>query len=91
MCLSLDVIDEGCEWPFFCCCPGSSNRGDTVSSFLLLWKDIKNADLALFELSRVITLEPNRPEVYEQRAEVRIMLGLLMLHGLTRCLCYTLC
>lgn len=72
-------------------CPGSSNRGDTVSSFLLLWKDIKNADLALFELSRVITLEPNRPEVYEQRAEVRIMLGLLMLHGLTRCLCYTLC
>ncbi|MGH0163162.1 UNVERIFIED_CONTAM: hypothetical protein FKN15_044266 [Acipenser sinensis] len=32
-------------------------------------QDIKNADLALFELSRVITLAPNRPEVYEQRAE----------------------
>uniref|UniRef100_W5NFJ0 Tetratricopeptide repeat domain 13 n=1 Tax=Lepisosteus oculatus TaxID=7918 RepID=W5NFJ0_LEPOC len=33
-------------------------------------QDIKNADLALYELSRVITLEPNRPEVYEQRAEL---------------------
>lgn len=36
-----------------------------------LCQDIKNADLALFELNRVITLEPNWPEVYEQRAEVR--------------------
>ena len=34
-------------------------------------QDIKNADLALYELNRVITLEPNWPEVYEQRAEVR--------------------
>lgn len=33
-------------------------------------QDIKNADLALYELNRVITLEPNWPEVYEQRAEV---------------------
>uniref|UniRef100_A0A8C8I076 Tetratricopeptide repeat domain 13 n=2 Tax=Oncorhynchus TaxID=8016 RepID=A0A8C8I076_ONCTS len=46
-----------------------------LSSFLLLWKDIKNADMALFELSRVITLEPNRPEVYEQRAEILSPLG----------------
>lgn len=34
-------------------------------------QDIKNADLALYELNRVITLEPNWPEVYEQRAEVK--------------------
>lgn len=34
-------------------------------------QDIKNADVALYELNRVITLEPNWPEVYEQRAEVR--------------------
>jgi hypothetical protein len=61
-------------------CPSVSNGGDTVS--FLLWKDIKNADLALFELSRVITLEPNRPEVYEQRAEVRIMLSLLWVNPL---------
>ncbi|XP_058248008.1 tetratricopeptide repeat protein 13 isoform X5 [Hemibagrus wyckioides] len=38
-------------------------------------QDIKNADLALYELSRVITLEPNRPEVYEQRAEILSPLG----------------
>ncbi|XP_021467633.2 tetratricopeptide repeat protein 13 isoform X4 [Oncorhynchus mykiss] len=38
-------------------------------------QDIKNADLALFELSRVIALEPNRPEVYEQRAEILSPLG----------------
>uniref|UniRef100_A0A8C8M8C4 Tetratricopeptide repeat domain 13 n=1 Tax=Oncorhynchus tshawytscha TaxID=74940 RepID=A0A8C8M8C4_ONCTS len=38
-------------------------------------QDIKNADMALFELSRVITLEPNRPEVYEQRAEILSPLG----------------
>ncbi|XP_033859358.2 tetratricopeptide repeat protein 13-like isoform X1 [Acipenser ruthenus] len=38
-------------------------------------QDIKNADLALFELSRVITLAPNRPEVYEQRAEILSPLG----------------
>lgn len=36
-------------------------------------QDIKNADLALYELNRVITLEPNWPEVYEQRAEVRLV------------------
>ncbi|XP_044532070.1 tetratricopeptide repeat protein 13 isoform X7 [Gracilinanus agilis] len=35
-------------------------------------QDIKNAELALFELSRVITLEPDRPEVFEQRAEEAI-------------------
>ncbi|XP_065125037.1 tetratricopeptide repeat protein 13 isoform X2 [Paramisgurnus dabryanus] len=38
-------------------------------------QDIKNADLALYELSRVISLEPNRPEVYEQRAEILSPLG----------------
>ncbi|XP_056118622.1 tetratricopeptide repeat protein 13 isoform X2 [Rhinichthys klamathensis goyatoka] len=38
-------------------------------------QDIKNADLALYELSRVIALEPNRPEVYEQRAEILSPLG----------------
>ncbi|KAM9495795.1 tetratricopeptide repeat protein 13 isoform 2-T2 [Clarias gariepinus] len=38
-------------------------------------QDIKNADLALYELSRVITLEPNRPEVYEHRAEILSPLG----------------
>ncbi|KPP73727.1 tetratricopeptide repeat protein 13-like [Scleropages formosus] len=32
-------------------------------------QDIKNADLALYELSRVIALKPSHPEVYEQRAE----------------------
>jgi hypothetical protein len=36
-------------------------------------KDIKNAELALFELSRVIALEPDRPEVFEQRAEVSVV------------------
>ncbi|XP_023604585.1 tetratricopeptide repeat protein 13-like, partial [Myotis lucifugus] len=35
--------------------------------------DIKNAELALFELSRVIALEPDRPEVFEQRAEVSVV------------------
>ncbi|XP_077367202.1 tetratricopeptide repeat protein 13 isoform X2 [Festucalex cinctus] len=38
-------------------------------------QDIKNADLALYELTRVITLEPNWPEVYEQRAEILSPLG----------------
>ncbi|MGH0163071.1 UNVERIFIED_CONTAM: hypothetical protein FKN15_044130 [Acipenser sinensis] len=38
-------------------------------------QDIKNADLALFELSRVITLAPNQPEVFEQRAEILSPLG----------------
>lgn len=33
---------------------------------------MKNAELALFELSRVISLEPDHPEVFEQRAEVSI-------------------
>lgn len=33
---------------------------------------MKNAELALFELSRVVSLEPDHPEVYEQRAEVSI-------------------
>ncbi|KAH0519847.1 Tetratricopeptide repeat protein 13 [Microtus ochrogaster] len=37
--------------------------------------DIKNAELALFELSRVIALEPDRPEVFEQRAEILSPLG----------------
>ncbi|XP_048223381.1 tetratricopeptide repeat protein 13 isoform X2 [Perognathus longimembris pacificus] len=37
--------------------------------------DIKNAELALFELSRVIALEPDRPEVLEQRAEILSPLG----------------
>ncbi|XP_069091131.1 tetratricopeptide repeat protein 13 isoform X1 [Pleurodeles waltl] len=38
-------------------------------------QDIKNADLALFELGRVISMEPNHPEVYEQRAEILSPLG----------------
>ncbi|XP_048841610.1 tetratricopeptide repeat protein 13 isoform X2 [Brienomyrus brachyistius] len=38
-------------------------------------QDIKNADLALYELGRVITLEPSQPEVYEQRAEILSPLG----------------
>ncbi|XP_061667741.1 tetratricopeptide repeat protein 13 isoform X2 [Syngnathoides biaculeatus] len=38
-------------------------------------QDIKNADLALYELARVITLQPNWPEVYEQRAEILSPLG----------------
>lgn len=33
---------------------------------------MKNAELALFEFSRVISLEPDHPEVFEQRAEVSI-------------------
>ncbi|XP_067392105.1 tetratricopeptide repeat protein 13 isoform X2 [Emydura macquarii macquarii] len=37
--------------------------------------DINNAELALFELNRVISLEPNRPEVFEQRAEILSPLG----------------
>ncbi|XP_074846296.1 tetratricopeptide repeat protein 13 isoform X2 [Carettochelys insculpta] len=37
--------------------------------------DINNAELALYELSRVISLEPARPEVYEQRAEILSPLG----------------
>lgn len=36
------------------------------------FQDMKNAELALFELSRVISLEPDHPEVFEQRAEVSI-------------------
>ncbi|XP_040206772.1 tetratricopeptide repeat protein 13 isoform X1 [Rana temporaria] len=38
-------------------------------------QDIKNAELALFELSRVISLEPDHPEVFEQRAEILSPLG----------------
>ncbi|KAG8444199.1 hypothetical protein GDO86_009401 [Hymenochirus boettgeri] len=38
-------------------------------------QDIKNAELAFLELSRVITLEPDYPEVYEQRAEILSPLG----------------
>lgn len=37
------------------------------------FKDIKNTELALFELSRVISVEPDCPEVFEQRAEVRFL------------------
>ncbi|KAM4680577.1 tetratricopeptide repeat protein 13 isoform 1-T1 [Amazona ochrocephala] len=37
--------------------------------------DMKNAELALFELSRVVSLEPDHPEVYEQRAEILSPLG----------------
>nr|XP_056708369.1 tetratricopeptide repeat protein 13 isoform X2 [Euleptes europaea] len=36
---------------------------------------MKNAELALFELSRVITLAPDHPEVFEQRAEILSPLG----------------
>ncbi|NXA19429.1 TTC13 protein, partial [Ibidorhyncha struthersii] len=37
--------------------------------------DMKNAELALFEFSRVISLEPDHPEVFEQRAEILSPLG----------------
>ncbi|XP_034284266.1 tetratricopeptide repeat protein 13 isoform X3 [Pantherophis guttatus] len=37
--------------------------------------DIKNAELALFELNRVINLAPDHPEVFEQRAEILSSLG----------------
>ncbi|CAI5770496.1 repeat 13 isoform X1 [Podarcis lilfordi] len=37
--------------------------------------DIKNAELALFELSRVISLVPDQAEVFEQRAEILSPLG----------------
>ncbi|KAJ7342230.1 hypothetical protein JRQ81_009754 [Phrynocephalus forsythii] len=37
--------------------------------------DIKNAELALFELTRVISLAPDHPEVFEQRAEILSPLG----------------
>ncbi|XP_039770733.1 tetratricopeptide repeat protein 13 isoform X2 [Ornithorhynchus anatinus] len=37
--------------------------------------DVKNAELALFELSRVVALEPDRPDVLEQRAEILSPLG----------------
>uniref|UniRef100_A0A9J8CHI9 Tetratricopeptide repeat domain 13 n=1 Tax=Cyprinus carpio carpio TaxID=630221 RepID=A0A9J8CHI9_CYPCA len=47
----------------------------TEGNLTLSLKDIKNADLALYELSRVIALEPSRPEVYEQRAEILSPLG----------------
>ncbi|KAG7263197.1 hypothetical protein CRUP_020501 [Coryphaenoides rupestris] len=51
---------------------GNGLYDEAIKHFSLLLQDIKNADLALYELSRVITLEPNWPEVYEQRAEVRV-------------------
>uniref|UniRef100_H3B7C2 Tetratricopeptide repeat domain 13 n=2 Tax=Latimeria chalumnae TaxID=7897 RepID=H3B7C2_LATCH len=37
--------------------------------------DMKNAELALLELSRVIALEPNQPDVFEQRAKILSPLG----------------
>ncbi|XP_069786942.1 tetratricopeptide repeat protein 13 isoform X8 [Narcine bancroftii] len=40
-------------------------------------QDIRNAELALLELNRVIALEPNAPEVFEQRAEILSPLGRL--------------
>lgn len=43
---------------------------------------MKNAELALFELSRVISLEPDHPEVFEQRAEVSIFCLLRLLENL---------
>lgn len=47
---------------------GSNDK--PIYIFSCVPKDIKNAELALFELSRVISLEPDHPEVFEQRAEV---------------------
>lgn len=38
--------------------------------YFSVFQDMKNAELALFELSRVVSLEPDHPEVFEQRAEV---------------------
>lgn len=49
---------------------------------------MKNAELALFELSRVISLEPDHPEVFEQRAEVSIFFYLfrsLEVVAITQC------
>lgn len=48
-----------------------STKYNCLSPLVSPYQDIKNADLALYELNRVITLEPNWPEVYEQRAEVK--------------------
>ena len=56
-------------WPTVHCIYGFMSV--TPEAWALCAQDIKNADLALYELNRVITLEPNWPEVYEQRAEVR--------------------
>lgn len=47
----------------------------SLNSLLLIFsifKDIKNAEHALFELSRVISLAPDHPEVFEHRAEVTV-------------------
>ncbi|KAG2468768.1 TTC13 protein, partial [Polypterus senegalus] len=54
---------------------GKGEYDEAVKHFTSILQDIKNADLALFELSRVITLEPNYPEVFEQRAEILSPLG----------------
>uniref|UniRef100_A0A8C5R2L3 Tetratricopeptide repeat domain 13 n=1 Tax=Leptobrachium leishanense TaxID=445787 RepID=A0A8C5R2L3_9ANUR len=53
----------------------SANYGRGIAYGKKGLHDIKNAELALFDLSRVISLEPNRPEVYEQRAEILSPLG----------------
>lgn len=50
-----------------------------------LFQDMKNAELALFELSRVISLEPDHPEVLEQRAEVSIFCLSRLLEKLQLC------
>ncbi|KAL0609391.1 Tetratricopeptide repeat protein 13, partial [Plecturocebus cupreus] len=54
---------------------GSGLYDEAIRHFSTMLQDIKNAELALFELSRVITLEPDRPEVFEQRAEILSPLG----------------
>uniref|UniRef100_A0A8D1TDG2 Tetratricopeptide repeat domain 13 n=1 Tax=Sus scrofa TaxID=9823 RepID=A0A8D1TDG2_PIG len=54
---------------------GSGLYDEAIRHFSTMLQDVKNAELALFELSRVITLEPDRPEVFEQRAEILSPLG----------------
>ncbi|XP_061327303.1 tetratricopeptide repeat protein 13 isoform X7 [Pezoporus flaviventris] len=54
---------------------GNGLYDEAVRQFSTMLQDMKNAELALFELSRVISLEPDHPEVYEQRAEILSPLG----------------
>ncbi|XP_030354903.1 tetratricopeptide repeat protein 13 isoform X6 [Strigops habroptila] len=54
---------------------GNGLYDEAIRHFSTMLQDMKNAELALFELSRVISLEPDHPEVYEQRAEILSPLG----------------
>ncbi|KAM4680580.1 tetratricopeptide repeat protein 13 isoform 4-T4 [Amazona ochrocephala] len=54
---------------------GNGLYDEAIRHFSTMLQDMKNAELALFELSRVVSLEPDHPEVYEQRAEILSPLG----------------